>query len=175
MEDEDFIVMMNKIDKRLLWQKTKTTKISNLVDTLYLVEKQKFKQTLAIAPRITTGLDIWTKRGLQFLFLQTVLVILTPRIMAHPHTAQSIVTLEDEWGILKKKKKILTIITDNGSNMVAAFHCSKEDSQDTSSSEEEIFQDSDEECQEVVEERSVSGCSCYLCTIYNALMLTFLP
>lgn len=164
-------MMMSKIDKKLTVPKK--TKISNLVDTLYLTEKQKYKQRLAMARKITIGLDIWTKKGLTASFLAVSAcyfnsqenkaehILLNLKQMAHPHTAHSILNLVDEsteeWGI--PKEKILTIITDNGSNMVAAFQCAKEDSQDTSSSEEENCQDSDEEYQEEVEERSVCGCS----------------
>lgn len=53
--------MMETIDKRLIIVPMKT-KINNLVDKLYTEEKQKFKERLATAQKITIGLDIWTKK-----------------------------------------------------------------------------------------------------------------
>lgn len=153
VEDEDFIRMMEKIDKRLTVPKK--TKITNLVDKMYLAEKVKFKQRLAKARKVSIGLDIWTKKGLTASFLaisacyfnpdenKAEHILLNLKQMVHPHTAQSIAALVEEcaneWGI--PKQKILTIITDNGSNMVAAFHGGDEDT----TSEEDIGLDRDEE------------------------------
>ncbi|XP_037534019.1 E3 SUMO-protein ligase ZBED1-like [Nematolebias whitei] len=67
VEDEDFILMMETFDKRLTIPKR--TKINNLVDKIYDGEKQKFKERLATAHKITIGLDIWTKKGLTASFL----------------------------------------------------------------------------------------------------------
>lgn len=158
-------MMMEKIDKRLTVPKK--TKITNLVDKMYLNEKEKFKHRLSMARKVTIGLDIWTKKGLTASFLAVSAcyfnsqdnkaehILLNLKQMVHPHTAQAIAALveecTEEWGI--PKEKILTIITDNGSNMVAAFHCNVEE--DTSS-EEDNLQDSDDEEKEE-DERSVSA------------------
>lgn len=74
VEDEDFITMIGKIDRRLTV--LKKTKITNLVDKIYLAEKDKFKQRLSMACKVSIGLDIWTKKGLTASFL-AVLVIVT--------------------------------------------------------------------------------------------------
>ena len=63
VEDEEFIAMMAKIDKK--FQVPKRHAILNL----YKEEKEKIKQNLAKARRITTGLVIWTKKGLTASFL----------------------------------------------------------------------------------------------------------
>ena len=160
--------MMETIDKRLTVPEK--TKITNLVEKMYLAEKEKFKHRLSMARKITIGLDIWTKKGLTASFLAVSAcyfnsqdnkaehILLNLKQMVHPHTAQAISALveesKEEWGI--PKEKILTIITDNGSNMVAAFHCNAEED---SSSEEENLRDSDEEGEE--DERSV-------CSVHNA-------
>lgn len=44
VEDDDFILMIESIDKKLAV--TKKTKINNLVDQLYNDEKQKFREQL---------------------------------------------------------------------------------------------------------------------------------
>ncbi|KAI2644644.1 E3 SUMO-protein ligase ZBED1 [Labeo rohita] len=154
VEDEEFINMMEKIDKRLTVPKK--TKITNLVDQMYLAEKVKFKNRLAMARKVTIGIDIWTKKGLTASFLAVSAcyfnvqdskaehILLNLKQMVHPHTANSIVTLveecTEEWGI--RKEKIIMIITDNGSNMVSAFRVEEED---TSSDENDSNKDSDEE------------------------------
>ena len=58
---------METFDRRLTIPKR--TKINNLVDKFYNDEKQKFKERLSTAHRITIGLDIWTKKGLTASFL----------------------------------------------------------------------------------------------------------
>ncbi|KAM4597213.1 uncharacterized protein V3H82_022897 [Fundulus diaphanus] len=132
-EDEYFIEMMEIIEKKLTIPKK--TKISNLVETEYEHERDKFKKRLAAARRVSIGLDMWTKKGLTASFLaisacyhcveqsKPVHILLALEQVAHPHTAQSIKACVDkcmqEWAI--PKEKILTVITDNGSNMVAAF------------------------------------------------------
>ncbi|RXN30449.1 zinc finger BED domain-containing 4-like protein [Labeo rohita] len=123
---------------------------------MYLAEKVKFKNRLAMARKVTIGIDIWTKKGLTASFLgvsacylnvqdsKAEHILLNLKQMVHPHTANSIVTLveecTEEWGILKEK--IIMIITDNGSNMVSAFRVEEED---TSSDENDSNKDSDEE------------------------------
>ena len=69
---------------------------------MYKEEKEKVKQNLATARRITTGLDIWTKKGLTASFLGVSACYFNPednkaehkllnlKEMAHPHTAESI-------------------------------------------------------------------------------------
>ncbi|KAK9962587.1 hypothetical protein ABG768_007944 [Culter alburnus] len=87
---------------------------------MYKEEKEKIKQNLATAHRITIGLDIWTKKGLTASFLGVSACYFNPKEMVHPHTADSISTLVEEsmekWGI--PREKVLTTI----SNMVASFH-----------------------------------------------------
>ena len=162
--------MMETFDKRL--NIPKKNKINNLVDKLYIDEKQKFKERLATARKITIGLDIWTKKGFTASFLAISAcyfctqenkgkhILLRLDQISHPHTAESIKTCvercTEDWGI--PKHKILTVITDNGSNMVAAF---KKNVHEPSSSEEES-QESDEEDSEVVEDRRyiLLVCSC---------------
>lgn len=75
-------MMVMKIYKRLAGCAEKN-KITNLVDKMYLYEKQKFKDRLAMIHIITTGLDtlFGLKRGSQLPFMQPVLAILTPRIV----------------------------------------------------------------------------------------------
>ncbi|XP_060797780.1 zinc finger BED domain-containing protein 4-like [Neoarius graeffei] len=103
---------------------------------MYKEEKDKIKQNLDTARRITIGLDIWTKKGLTASFLGVSACYFNPennkaehkllnlKEMVHPHTAESISTLVEEsmeeWGL--PREKVLTTITDNGSNMVASFH-----------------------------------------------------
>ena len=160
IEDEDFVLMMKTIDKRLTIPNK--TKINNLIDQLYIAEKQRFKERLATARRTTIGMDIWTKKGLTASFLtisacyfctqenkpQHILLKLDQ--ISHPHTAECIKTCLDrcteDWGI--PKDKILTVITDNGSNMVAAF---KNDEHEPSSSEDS--EESDEDSDVVEEEQ----------------------
>ena len=66
-ENEDFIQMMETIEKKLTIPKK--TKISNLVETEYEHERDKFKKRLAAARRVSIGLDMWTKKGLTASFL----------------------------------------------------------------------------------------------------------
>ncbi|KAK0152186.1 Zinc finger BED domain-containing protein 1 [Merluccius polli] len=138
VEDEDFVAMMSKMDAK--FQVPKRHKILNLIDKMYKEEKEKIRHNLATARRITTGLDIWTKKGLTASFLGVSACYFNPvdnkaehkllnlKEIVHPHTAQSISTLleesMEEWGI--SREKVLTTITDNGSNMVAAFHTNAE-------------------------------------------------
>lgn len=56
VEDEQFITMMAKMDKK--FQVPKRQKNLNLIDRMYKKEKEKIKQKLTTARRITTGLDI---------------------------------------------------------------------------------------------------------------------
>jgi len=60
VEDEDFVLMMETIDRRLAVPKK--TKMTNLVDKQYEEERQKFKKKLAAARRVSVGIDLWTKR-----------------------------------------------------------------------------------------------------------------
>lgn len=53
VEDEEFIAMMAKMDKK--FKVPKRHKILNLIDKMYKEEKEKIKQNLATARRITTG------------------------------------------------------------------------------------------------------------------------
>nr|XP_023661197.1 zinc finger BED domain-containing protein 4-like [Paramormyrops kingsleyae] len=163
VEDEDFILMMETFDKRLTIPKR--TKINNLVDKMFDDEKQKYKERLATARKITIGLDIWTKKrltasflGISACFFCTVEnkakhILLRLDQIAHPHTAECIKNSVDrcteDWGI--PQHKILTVITDNGSNMIAAFKPNESDA--SASSEEESSETSDTEDSEVVEDQ----------------------
>ncbi|KAK0151469.1 Zinc finger BED domain-containing protein RICESLEEPER 3 [Merluccius polli] len=138
VEDEEFVAMMSKMDAK--FKVPKRHKILNLIEKMYKEEKEKIRHNLATARRITTGLDIWTKKGLTASFLGVSACYFNPvdnkaehkllnlKEIVHPHTAQSISTLVEEsmeeWGI--SREKVLTTITDNGSNMVAAFHTNAE-------------------------------------------------
>lgn len=153
---------METFDKRLTIPKR--TKINNLVERIYDDEKQKYKERLATARKITIGLDIWTKKGLTASFLaisacffctvenKAQHILLRLDQIAHPHTAECIKTCVDrcteDWGI--PQHKILTVITDNGSNMIAAFKANEPD--DPTSSEDESIETSDTEDSEVVGE-----------------------
>ncbi|XP_057691466.1 zinc finger BED domain-containing protein 4-like [Corythoichthys intestinalis] len=164
VEDEDFILMMETIDKRLAIPKR--SKINNLVDQIYEEEKQKYKERLTLARKITLGLDIWTKSGLKASFLaisacyfcivenKAQHILLRLEQIAHPHSAECIKTCVDRcidiWAI--PKHKILTVITDNGSKTIAAFKDNEES--DCTSSEDESTDMSDPEGIEVAE---VSG------------------
>lgn len=160
VEHEEFVKMIEKMDIKVTVPKK--TKVKNLIDKIYLAEKDKFKQRLFNARKISIGLDIWTKKGFTASFLAITAcyynsvenkaehILLNLKQMAHPHTAHSIATLVEEstteWEI--PREKILTIITDNGSNMVAAFRHDEEGTdseEESSSSEEDRLQDSDEE------------------------------
>ncbi|KAL1276844.1 hypothetical protein QQF64_036467 [Cirrhinus molitorella] len=131
------------------------------VSEVPLQKRPRFR--LAMARKVTIGIDIWTKKGLTASFLAVSAcyfnvqdskaehILLNLKQMVHPHTANSIITLveecTEEWGI--PKEKIIMIITDNGSNMVSAFRVEEEDT----SSDENDSKDSDEE--EEADERSV--------------------
>ncbi|XP_063734729.1 zinc finger BED domain-containing protein 4-like isoform X1 [Eleginops maclovinus] len=159
IEDEDFVQMMEIVDRRLAIPKK--TKISNLIETQYEHERQKFKQRLAAARRVSIGLDLWTKKGLTASFLaisacyfcveqiKPAHILLALEQVAHPHTALSIKACVDEciqeWAI--PKEKILTVITDNGSNMVAAFKntTAEETSSEADSPGSETAMESDSE------------------------------
>lgn len=67
VEDDEFIAMMAKMDKK--FKVPKRQKFLNLIEKMYKEEKEKLKQNLATARKITTGLDIWTKKGLIAFFL----------------------------------------------------------------------------------------------------------
>lgn len=55
VEDDDFILMIESIDKKLVVPKK--AKI-NLADQLYNDEKQKFREQLTTARKINLGMDI---------------------------------------------------------------------------------------------------------------------
>ncbi|KAL2078408.1 hypothetical protein ACEWY4_026093 [Coilia grayii] len=128
--------MMAKMDKK--FKVPKRHKILNLIEKMYREEKEKIKQNLATARKVTIG--FWTKKGLTASFLGVSACYFNPednkvehkllnlKEMVHPHTAELISTLVEEsmeeWGI--PREKILTTITDNGSNMVASFHTTAE-------------------------------------------------
>ncbi|KAF7646790.1 hypothetical protein LDENG_00182180, partial [Lucifuga dentata] len=160
VEDKDFVNMMATADGRL----TVPTKsqINDLLETFYCSEKQKFKERLAKARRITICLDSRTNKGLTASFLaisacyfctelnkaQHILLNLEP--MTGPHTTQFIKMHMDRctkaWGI--PQDKIITVITDNGSNMVAAFqHIEEEEEPSTEEEDSDIEGESDEEGQ----------------------------
>lgn len=169
VEDEEFVTMMTKMDKK--FKLPKRHKILNLIEKMYKEEKDKIKQNLATARRITIGLDIWTKKGLTASFLGVSACYFNPennkaehkllnlKEMVHPHTAESISTLVEEsmeeWGL--PREKVLTTITDNGSNMVASFHTHAEvatTSEEDSDAEPDNASDDDEQ-QEGEDYRSV--------------------
>lgn len=67
VENEDFVKMIERIDKRLsikflIFVFFGTVKV-------YLAEKVKYKQRLSMAHKISICLDIWTKKGLTASFL----------------------------------------------------------------------------------------------------------
>ncbi|XP_061573408.1 uncharacterized protein LOC133438847 isoform X1 [Cololabis saira] len=146
IEDEDFVQMMEIVDGRLTVPEK--TKMSILIEAQYELEREKFKERLAAARRVSIGLDLWTKRGLPSSFLAISAsyfcveqskpehILLALEQVAHPHTALSIKACVDqctqEWAV--PKEKILTVITDSGSNMVAAF---KNSTAEESSSEDD--------------------------------------
>lgn len=149
VEDEDFILMMETIDKKLTVPKK--TKISNLIDKLYDAESQKFKKRLAAARKVSIGIDLWTKKGLTASFLAISACYFCPELqspqhillaleqVAHPHTAQVIKACVDkciqDWGI--ENEKVITVITDNGSNMVAAFKNTIPEGEETTTEDSE--------------------------------------
>lgn len=169
VEDEEFIAMMAKMDKK--FKVPKRQKILNLIENMYKEEKEKVKQNLATARRITTGLDIWTKKGLTASFLGVSACYFNPednkaehkllnlKEMAHPHTAESISVLVEEsmeeWGI--PREKVLTTITDNGSNMVASFqsHTHAEVATTSEEDSEAEHDDANDDDQEGEDDRSV--------------------
>ncbi|XP_028827551.1 uncharacterized protein LOC114785440 [Denticeps clupeoides] len=133
VEDEEFITMMAMMDKK--FKVPTKLEILNLIEKMYNEEKEKVKQNLAKARRITTGLDIWTTKGHAASFLAVSACYFNPeeskaehkllnlKEMVHPHAAESISALVEEsmqeWGI--PRGKVLTTITGNGSNAVASF------------------------------------------------------
>uniref|UniRef100_A0A8C6P0M1 Uncharacterized protein n=1 Tax=Nothobranchius furzeri TaxID=105023 RepID=A0A8C6P0M1_NOTFU len=145
VEDEDFILMMESLDKK--FTVPKKTKISNLIEKHYENKKATFKKRLSSARKVCIGTDLWTKKGLTASFLgisccffcveqqKPEHLLLALEQLDHPHTAQSIKACVEkcmqEWGILNEK--VLTVITDNGSNMVAAFKHSAPEDEDSSS------------------------------------------
>lgn len=58
--------MMEIVDRRLTVPKK--TKMSNLIETQYKHEREKFKERLAAAQRVSIGLDLWTKKMTDSLF-----------------------------------------------------------------------------------------------------------
>lgn len=98
--------MMEIVDRRLTVPKK--TKMSYLIETQYEHERQKFKERLAAARRVSIGLDLWTKKGLTASFLaisaryfcveqsKPVHILLALEQVAHPHTAQSIKACVDK-------------------------------------------------------------------------------
>lgn len=163
VEDDDFILMIESIDKKLAVPKK--TKINNLVDQLYNDEK-KFREQRATARKINLALDIWTKKGLTASFLtisacyfctqeeKAKPILLNLVQLSHPQTADCIKTCVDRctqvWRI--PKNKILTVITDNGSNMVAAFKNTEQDDH-SSSTDEESQEDSEENSEDVEDQK----------------------
>lgn len=170
VEDEEFVQMVKVLDKRVTVPKK--TKTSNLIEDMYQAEKVKFKRRLAMARKVTLGIDIWSKKGLTASFLAVSAcyfdiqqnkaehILLNLKQLTHPHTALSIAAhvseCLDEWEI--PKDKVLTVITDNGSNMVAAFRHDEEDN-DTSSDEDDDDADGqDTDAEDGADERSVYVC-----------------
>ena len=100
VEDEDFINMMKKMDKR--FTVPKKSKISTLVNETYVEQQKEFRHRLSMARKITLGLDIWTKKGLTASFISISAcyfnpednkaehILLNLKEMVHPHTAQAI-------------------------------------------------------------------------------------
>ncbi|XP_070409744.1 uncharacterized protein [Nothobranchius furzeri] len=145
VEDEDFILMMESLDKK--FTVPKKTKISNLIEKHYENKKATFKKRLSSARKVCIGTDLWTKKGLTASFLgisccffcveqqKPEHLLLALEQLDHPHTAQSIKACVEkcmqEWGI--PNEKVLSVITDNGSNMVAAFKHSAPEDEDSSS------------------------------------------
>lgn len=58
---------METVDRKLTVPKK--TKISNLIDKHYEDEKQKFKNRVAAARRVSICTDLWTRKGLSASFL----------------------------------------------------------------------------------------------------------
>lgn len=58
IDDEDFVPVMETVDKRL--PVPKKTKISNVIDKHYEDERQKSKKEVTAARRVSTGTDSWT-------------------------------------------------------------------------------------------------------------------
>lgn len=165
VEDEEFIQMMGSMDKK--FNVPKRQKILNLIENMYMEEKGKIKRSLSQARRVTTGLDIWTKKGLTASFLGVSACYFNPesnkaehkllslKELAHPHTGEAIGALVEEsmaeWGI--QRDKIITTITDNGSNMVASFRSEATGTSDCS--EDEHSEDPNDYDVEGEDERSV--------------------
>ncbi|XP_060947142.1 uncharacterized protein LOC133024170 [Limanda limanda] len=176
VEEEDFVPMMQSMDKRLTVPKK--AKITNLVDKLYIAEREKFQDRISTARKITIGLDIWSKKGLTAAFLAISAcyyctqqkranhILLRLEQISHPHTADCIKTCVDrcteDWGI--SKEQILTVITDNRSNMVAAF---KNEEDDEPSSDDEEVQNSDEESEECEEEQRYGAIKRIPCVVHT--------
>ncbi|RVE70187.1 hypothetical protein OJAV_G00062090 [Oryzias javanicus] len=149
IEDEDFVHMMETIDKKLTVPKK--TKISNLIDKYYEDLKQTFRRRLAAARKMSIGIDLWTKKGLTASFIAITScyfcieqnkpehILLSLEEVAHPHTAQSIKACVDkcmeEWDV--PHEKVMAVITDNGSNMVAAFKNTTSEEDDSSDDSED--------------------------------------
>ena len=69
-EDEDFQIMMQAFDKDFKkLHIPKRTKMNNLMEMKYNEEKVKWKERLAMAQKISIGMDIWSKKGLTAAFL----------------------------------------------------------------------------------------------------------
>ncbi|XP_077392118.1 zinc finger BED domain-containing protein 4-like isoform X2 [Festucalex cinctus] len=150
VEDEEFITMMAKMDKT--FKVPRRRNILNLIENMYKEEKEKVKQNLATAHRITSGYSIWTKKGLTTSFLGVSACYFNPednraehkllnlKEMAHPYSAGLISKLVEEsmeeWGI--PREKVLTTIN-NGCNRVALFQ---------SHTHEEVVSTSEEDSEE---------------------------
>lgn len=58
IDDEDFVPVMETVDKRL--PVPKKTKISNVIDKHYEDERRKSKKEVTTARRVSVGTDSWT-------------------------------------------------------------------------------------------------------------------
>ena len=68
LEHEDLVKMIERMDIKVTVPKKKP-KVKHLIDKIYLAEKEKFKKRLSMAHKISSGLDVWTKKGLTASFL----------------------------------------------------------------------------------------------------------
>ncbi|XP_074539426.1 uncharacterized protein LOC141800652 isoform X1 [Halichoeres trimaculatus] len=126
--------MSTYLSESIAFKTPGAARINCLIEAKMDTAKQKLKESLREARKLTLCVDGWSKRGLTAAFMgvsacfyhptsgQVHHALLNLHRMEHPHTQESIARCIDQtlnaWGI--EEDKVLIIVTDNGSGIVKA-------------------------------------------------------
>ncbi|KAL3972490.1 A-kinase anchor protein 18 [Sarotherodon galilaeus] len=116
-------------------------RVNSLIGAKMDIPKQKLKELIKEARKLTLCVDGWSKRGLRASFMGVHHALLNLHRLEHLHTGEAIARCIDQtlekWAV--GKEKVLLVVTDNGANIVKAVQLlqNRRRTDDTNSSQDE--------------------------------------